>query len=220
MPLKPKERLAPDDARQRLRRDNPPNQEGLRRLRQWRKDWQDVQVPLLLPRDGRLATGLEGGGIVESLRILAGLENSRDPHTKPTELADDTLPLRGLYALSRDTPTFRSLPPHIRRIYPKALPPRTDGPYPRPPVRNIRSHPGLWALPAPPTTRFLRRRFRSVWSRLPWVRYVQKEGWRKCDFDDIRGDLGLDEALLIGGEGQNPSSSTWSTGSDAERRFL
>lgn len=166
------------------------------------RDWQEVQVPLVLPPSHEgWRTGWEDLGVVESLRMLAGLDevtdgrNSSGSNIQPG-LAESTparaSPFPPPLPLARHLPSFSSLPPHIRLLLPhRRLPPipRLQA-HPSPPAAHTRPNPRTWGPVRAFRPRLIRRAYKRLWESLTWARPVlaQREGgekWKKVSWEEL-----------------------------------
>ncbi len=198
-PLRPTP-LQPVDYAPRARKYVPPYAGKGKAIEAWHRDWEEVKVPLVLPQiSGKLfpSTGWEGNGVVEGLRVLAGLEASG--------LSESG---------ANNTPLFPSTSPHLspilRRIYPVKLRPTLREPsVPRPPPRMTRSNPSTWHYPVRLDARLLRRTYARLWNSLVWLRPVE-DGWEKCSYEQMREWEGASEER----------SGTWAMGGDEDRCWL
>jgi hypothetical protein len=166
--------VAPLHTAQRARTTIPDTAKRKAAARSWTRQWTGVQVPLLLPMPNTPKTGWEGKGIVESLRLLAQL--------------DQTLQIPAKSALMVPSlPTLKNLPRHIQGVFPTKLKPSHVDQYPPPPPRSTRQNPSTWSNPHTLTRRLLRRTYKRLWDGLPWVRPTEEGGgrWEKCGYEDL-----------------------------------
>lgn len=153
--------------------------------RSLQRDWAGVKVPLVLPaptEGSGPGTGWEAKGVVESLRMLAGLEGNTKNCGNPL--------LRPL-----DLPSFIHLAPRIQRIFPRCPERYTlpEPPYPAPRPRATRQNPGTWSAPRTFTTRLLSRTYKRLWNSLVWSRRRSRlngadtgaEVWEACGYQGV-----------------------------------
>jgi len=159
MPLAP-QLVVPPPARPRARTIVPDTAIRKAAQRSWTRQWTGVRVPIHIPGDGP-KTRWEGKGIVDNLRILAGLDQAK-------------------------TLRLDLMPAHIRGIYPLKFKPRPIDQYPPPPPRATRQNPSTWSNPHRLTRRLLRRTYIKLWESLPWVRpRPGSDQWEVCRFEEI-----------------------------------
>ncbi|KAK8853369.1 hypothetical protein IAR55_004073 [Kwoniella newhampshirensis] len=212
----------PSEAQPRARKSLPECRVRKIALRQIQKGWEEIRPPIVLPHrlsqqditstslvfdeeEGSVVscTGWERSGIVENLRYLAGL-----PQSTLVE-SGSTSPSEEQNSASHFSPRYRSLPKHIRRIFPsphgsepkpKPKPKLREPSYPPPRPKATRANPRTWGLPSTLTPRLLRRTYRRLWDGLVWVRPVDSlqagasVKWKKCSFEEMRAwEMGVSD---------------------------
>lgn len=164
LPLAPPVVTAPATS-PRARKSMPDTARRKASLREYQRNWGGVEVPLTLLGSGP-KTGWEDLGVVDSLRVLAGLD--------PINTS------RQRNALS----TFNIMPAKLQRIFPVKLRPSSVPQYAPPPPRATRQNPRKWSNPHTLTPRMLRRTYRRLWDRLPWVTQSAVTGeWASCSYE-------------------------------------
>lgn len=165
LPLTPTP-IVPPPLRPRARSTVPDTAIRKAASRSWTRQWTGLRVPIALPGIGLPKTGWEGKGIIDNLRILAGLDDSSSD---------------SIHKLNLDL-----MPGHIRRIYPIKLNPTSVEQYPPPPPRATRQNPRTWSNPHKLTRRLIRRAYTRLWETLSWVRPRGDPGlWEKCSFAEL-----------------------------------
>ena len=223
----------------RARARVPPT-EGKRKARlRWIADQNLVQIPLIMPKGSGAATGWEDSGIVESLRILAGvgdtiLDHGHHPSPPRRTRPEDLPPSDAIQILGNPSqlPTFQHLSPVLKRIFPiKVRPTYHEARYPKPGLHETKGNPHTWHQPENLDYRMIQRAYARLWDTLAWSHPMTAGGekWVQCDYDSMRDweegkvapwDRGEKKPRSRPRESFKEQTQKWSNASPKERRWL
>ena len=209
LPVAPPPRKGNAESTVRAREYLPENHGKRQAILEWRRQWDKVGVPIVLPKGSGYSTGWEDRGIVETIRAFAGVgetvidgrfsgSGSGGPPRRLTSTRD--LPRQGdreVLPGPSTLPTFHNLSPVMQRIFPiKLKPTHREPPYPRPPRHETRETRKIWSHPVPLSSRMVRVIYENIWHGLEWVRPLTRDGqgkWVKCTYDEMRAwESGMD----------------------------
>lgn len=166
---------------------------------QWLKEYESVDVPLLMPRGSGVYTGNEGKGMAESLHAFAKIGKAYREYGSVSEapvshFTEDEVPTDERFTAiglpnGRELPAFERLPTSLQMLFPTKLKPTLrEPPMPKPPRHETRANPKTWKHPVRLTPRLLTRSYQRIWDELSWTRPEGKdrEGpWVRCGYEEV-----------------------------------